>query len=159
VISVRLTVVALVLCPCACARDGATFDAAQTDATDASVAQGAEDASGTGDETSAEGAVDEASLAGDATIVDAGPHAIGEPCTADAQCDNAPCVVVRNGSHSATLCVRTCGLFSPCPVGTTCYDDGTNRNCVKGCADAETCAPGLTCLPTYPPDKGCLPTP
>jgi hypothetical protein len=84
---------------------------------------------------------------------------MGEPCAADAQCESKTCVLVHNGAHAATLCSRACGLFSPCPPGSSCYDDATNRLCVKGCTDADpACPPGQACLPTYAPERGCLPT-
>ena len=104
----------------------------------------------------------------DATVTDAQPPpvdappaslGVGQPCAADAQCATSACVLVHADAAAAALCTQTCGLFETCPLGTSCYDDGTLRACVLACPDASPCPAGLTCRPTYPPEVACLPGP
>jgi hypothetical protein len=148
----------VVLTLCACARDGAgdgLFDPTAEQSNGAPLADAALAVESDAGAPPADAAPEAAEV-----ITDAGPRATGDPCASDAQCEDTPCTVVRNGGHSATLCTRPCGLFAPCTAGLACYDDGTNRFCVRGCTDAApSCPPGLACMPTYPPEKGCIPAP
>jgi len=142
----------------ACARDGAAdgvFEKTNVDKADAGAVQLDADTQGNSDSGPPDAEMD-----AEEPIVDAGPRAVGEPCAADAQCDNAACTAVQNGGRTVTLCTHPCGLFQACTPGTACYDDGKNRLCVKACSDAAPeCPPGLTCVSTYPPEKGCIPRP
>ena len=144
---------------CACARDGAgegLFDPGQE--VQAPDAQAVDAERRQSDAPAGPESADAALEAAD-PITDAGPRAVGDLCASDAQCENAACVLVHNGGHAAYLCTRPCNPFAPCINGTACYDDGTSRVCVHGCTDAAAACPsGLSCLPTYPPEKGCLPT-
>jgi hypothetical protein len=158
---VRAKLAVLGLCLFACAKDGALDEGLRVDDAPLSDAEAAEakmpeSATPVDVATTDDGSGDEA-----AAIVDAGsgPRGVGEPCTSDAQCGATACILVHNGAHAATLCSKICNPFSPCEIGTTCYDDGTNRLCVEDCSDAgSACPPAQSCITTYAPAKGCVPS-
>lgn len=84
----------------------------------------------------------------DGTCVERGaPGAvIGDACTEDAQCGTGQHCLKR--PDATGVCTQRCdSACTSCPSGTTCFNVGTDRLCLRNCEAESQCDEALQCAP------------
>ena len=81
----------------------------------------------------------------------------GDPCTADAECENGFCLTQELFGWPYGACTGACNSFIECAAGSTCSEVANNPFCLKLCATNDDCKQGKLCTDIGGGESVCLP--